>query len=114
MKNQSFYFFRIIICLFFFTLIPHYLTFYLELKKNDFVIAGLKGPNTEKNIHSTFDDSNDSFFPSNPLELMNVIRSIESMNDATTPSDAIDDALKAFDEQGEEEFYNDEKNLENY
>ncbi|WP_269622510.1 hypothetical protein [Prochlorococcus marinus] len=102
MNNQSLYFFRIIIWLFFFLVIPYYLTVYCGLKKNNFVIAGLKGPNTEKNIHSSFDDSNDSFFPTNPLELMNVIRSIESMNNATSPSDAIDDALKAFDEKGEE------------
>ena len=30
---------------------------------------------------------------------MNVLRSLESMNDSTPPSDAIDDALKAFERE---------------
>tara|TARA_B100001121_G_C18362597_1_gene467800 strand:- start:212 stop:499 length:288 start_codon:yes stop_codon:yes gene_type:complete len=36
-------------------------------------------------------------FPTNPFELVDIIRRINSMNDATKPSDAIDDALKSFD-----------------
>ena len=35
-------------------------------------------------------------FPTNPFELMEMIRRQNSMNDATNPSDAIDDALKSF------------------
>ena len=35
--------------------------------------------------------------PSNPFQLVEMIRRANSMNDATKPSDAIDDALKAFD-----------------
>ena len=35
--------------------------------------------------------------PSNPFEIVEMIRRANSMNDATKPSDAIDDALKAFD-----------------
>ena len=35
----------------------------------------------------------------NPMELMNIIRRASAMEDATSPSDAIDQALKAFDEQ---------------
>ena len=34
--------------------------------------------------------------PSNPFELVEMIRRANSMNDATNPSDAIDDALKSF------------------
>ena len=39
---------------------------------------------------------NSSFLPNNPFELVEMIRRQNSMNDATNPSDAIDDALKYF------------------
>ena len=42
----------------------------------------------------TEDDS--SVFPTNPFELVEMIRRQNSLNDATDPSDAIDDALKSF------------------
>ena len=42
----------------------------------------------------TQDDS--SFIPTNPFELVEMIRRQNMMNDATNPSDAIDDALKSF------------------
>ena len=42
----------------------------------------------------TGDDS--SVIPTNPFELVEMIRRQNSMNDATKPSDAIDDALKSF------------------
>ena len=42
----------------------------------------------------TRDDS--SVLPSNPFELVEMIRRHNSMSDATNPSDAIDDALKSF------------------
>ena len=35
--------------------------------------------------------------PTNPFELVEMIRRANSMNDATKPSDAIDDAIKSFD-----------------
>ena len=41
--------------------------------------------------------------PSNPFELVEMIRRANSMNDATKPSDAIDDALKSFDNIEERE-----------
>ena len=34
---------------------------------------------------------------SNPFQIVEMIRRANSMNDATNPSDAIDDALKSFD-----------------
>ena len=37
-----------------------------------------------------------SALPTNPFELVEMIRRQNSMNDATDPSDAIDDALKSF------------------
>ena len=45
---------------------------------------------------STKRDENSSVIPSNPFELVEMIRRQNSMNDATNPSDAIDDALKLF------------------
>ena len=42
----------------------------------------------------TKDDS--SVFPTNPFEIVEKIRRQNSLNDATDPSDAIDDALKSF------------------
>ena len=46
------------------------------------------------NSTKTEDDS--LAFPTNPFELVEMIRKQNSMNDATNPSDAIDDALKSF------------------
>ena len=63
------------------------------------MLADLAELDKERDIHSSFDESNDSFFPSNPMELMNVLRSFESLNDGTSPSDAIDAAIEAFESQ---------------
>ena len=45
---------------------------------------------------STKTDENSPGIPNNPFELVEMIRRQNSMNDATNPSDAIDDALKSF------------------
>ena len=45
---------------------------------------------------STNKDENSSVIQTNPFELVEMIRRQNSMNDATNPSDAIDDALKSF------------------
>ena len=45
---------------------------------------------------STKRDENSSVIPTNPFELVEMIRRNNSLNDATKPSDAIDDALKSF------------------
>ena len=45
---------------------------------------------------STKTEEDSSVIPSNPFELVEMIRRQSSMNDATNPSDAIDDALKSF------------------
>ena len=41
-------------------------------------------------------DEDSSAFPTNPFEIVEMIRRQNSMSDATNPSDAIDDALKSF------------------
>tara|TARA_S200000501_G_scaffold187111_1_gene175954 strand:+ start:301 stop:597 length:297 start_codon:yes stop_codon:yes gene_type:complete len=45
---------------------------------------------------STKLDPNGSSLPTNPFEMVDMIRRFNSMNDATKPSEAIDDALKSF------------------
>ena len=45
---------------------------------------------------STKNDDNSSAIPTNPFEIVEMIRRRNSLNDATNPSDAIDDALKSF------------------
>ena len=45
---------------------------------------------------STKTEEESSVLPTNPFEIVEMIRRQNSMNDATNPSDAIDDALKSF------------------
>ncbi len=53
---------------------------------------------------STKKDENSSAFPTNPFQIVEMIRRSNSLNDATKPSDAIDDALKSFNSlEGKEE-----------
>ena len=46
--------------------------------------------------NSTKPEDDSSALPTNPFEIVEMIRRQNSMNDATNPSDAIDDALKSF------------------
>ena len=50
----------------------------------------------ELEIDTSTKTEDDSSLPTNPFELVEMIRGHNSMNDATDPSDAIDDALKSF------------------
>ncbi len=45
---------------------------------------------------STKTDEDKSSFPTNPFEIVDMIRRYNSLNDATKPSDALDDALDSF------------------
>ena len=45
---------------------------------------------------STKIDNNTSAIPTNPFEIVEMIRRQNSLNDATKPTDAIDDALESF------------------
>ena len=45
---------------------------------------------------STKKDDSGSVIPTNPYEIVEMIRRQNSLNDATNPSDAIDDALESF------------------
>ena len=54
---------------------------------------------SEMEINRTINlDNEDNFdLPTNPFEIVDRLRRANSMNDATKPSDAIDDAIKSFD-----------------
>ena len=54
----------------------------------------------KRDIYSTFDseDQIDQGFPIDPFDLMNRLKQAEAMDDATTPSNALDEALNAFDQ----------------
>ena len=54
-------------------------------------------------MSESFDDPNKSGMPSGPLELMNVLRRARAMDEATTPSDALDEAIQAFESQDVED-----------
>ena len=45
---------------------------------------------------STKTEDESSVLPTNPFEIVEMIRRQNSMNDATNPSEAIDDALESF------------------
>ncbi len=73
------------------------------VSKNAFLRADSKDPAEDNNLHSSFEDENKTEFPTNPLELLRVLREIESINNRSSPSDAIEDALKAFESEGQQE-----------
>ena len=54
----------------------------------------------KRDIHSTFDmeDQKDQGLPIDPFDLMNRLKQAGAMDDATIPSDALDEALNAFNE----------------
>ena len=52
--------------------------------------------------NSTKLDTSSSDLPANPFEIVEMLRRANSMNEATKPSIAIDDALKLFNEIEEE------------
>jgi len=71
-----------------------FLTLLISLK-GDYINAGYLLEELEIDT-STKTEDDSSVLPTNPFELVEMIRRQNSMNDATDPSDAIDDALKAF------------------
>ena len=60
----------------------------------------------KRDIFSTFDteDQIDQGLPIDPFDLMNRLKQAGAMNNATTPSDALDEALNAFDQSDYENF----------
>ncbi len=58
----------------------------------------------ERDIYKSLEgeDSSNSELPTNPIELMRLLNKYSSMNDATPPSDAIDQALELFNNEFED------------
>ena len=66
----------------------------LSFLKSDYLNAEYLFEELEIDTSTKTEDGSD--LPTNPFELVEMIRRNNSMNDATDPSDAIDDALKSF------------------
>jgi len=71
-----------------------FLTFFIPLK-GDYLNAEYLFEELEIDT-STKTEDDSSALPTNPFELVEMIRRQNSMNDATDPTDAIDNALKSF------------------
>ena len=71
--------------------------------KSTFSIAEESYLNEIEIDSSTKLETNSSDLPTNPFEIVEMLRRANSMNDATKPSDAIDDALELFDKFEEKE-----------
>ena len=67
--------------------------------KGDYLNAGYLPEELEID-NSTKTEEDSSVLPTNPFEIVEMIRRYNSMNDATNPSDAIDDALKSYNSLG--------------
>ena len=66
---------------------------------NDLVFSSQENYFEEIELNNNTQDgfeSNNSI-PTNPFEIVDMLRKANSMNDATSPSDAVDEAIKTFD-----------------
>ena len=77
---------------------PIYLVFFLIsiiFFKGDFLKAEYLSDELQIDTSTKTEDDN-SALPTNPFEIVEMIRRYNSLNDATNPSDALDDAIKSF------------------
>ena len=72
--------------------LPNSLIIYQSLAQESYKLNEI-----EINRTSNFEGEGDLDLPTNPFEIVDRIRRATSMNEATKPSEAIDDALKTFD-----------------
>jgi hypothetical protein len=63
--------------------------------KGDFLNAEYLSEDYQIDTSTKIED-NSSAIPTNPFEIVEMIRRNNSLNDATSPSDALDDALESF------------------
>ena len=66
---------------------------------NDLVFSSQENYFEEIELNNNTKDGfeNNSSVPTNPFEIVDMLRRANSMNDATNPSDAIDEAIRSFD-----------------
>ena len=72
--------------------LPNFLIIYQSLAQESYKLNEI-----EINRTSNLEGEGDLDLPTNPFEIVDRIRRANSMNGATKPSDAIDDAIKSFD-----------------
>ena len=75
----------------------------LIISRTDFLHAGDTYLEEMEIDSSTKFNEKNSEIPTNPFEIVEMIRRANSLNDATIPADAIDDALKSFNKIDEKE-----------
>ena len=78
--------------LFYLLISPIFLISYQSIAQESYKLNEM-----EINRTTNLDDDDNPDFPTNPFKIVDMIRRANSMNDATKPSDAIDDAIKSFD-----------------
>ena len=79
-------------CLFYLFISPIFLIIDQSIAQESYKLNEM-----EINRTINLDDEDNLDFPTNPFEIVDRLRRANSMNDATKPSDAIDDAIKSFD-----------------
>tara|TARA_B100000963_G_scaffold336379_1_gene331361 strand:- start:274 stop:531 length:258 start_codon:yes stop_codon:yes gene_type:complete len=84
--------------LLFLIIYPNFLVSHKSLAQESYKLNEI-----EINKTINLDDEDSLDLPTNPFEIVDMIRRSNSMNDATNPSDAIDEAIKSFDMIKEEE-----------
>ena len=78
--------------LFYLLISPIFLISYQSIAQESYKLNEM-----EINRTINLDDEDNLGLPTNPFKIVDMIRRANSMNDATKPSDAIDDAIKSFD-----------------
>ena len=71
---------------------PNFLTIYKSFAQESYKLNEM-----EINRNINLEDENNRDFPTNPFEIVDRIMRSSSMDDATKPSEAIDEAIKSFD-----------------
>ena len=75
---------------------------FFQLKPSSAQETGLSDIPREREIHNTFSTNKDKgtiLEATNPIELINRLRDATALDNATSPSDAIDEALRALEPQ---------------
>ena len=77
--------------------LPHLITFLISLFFFQGNLLNAEYLSEQLQIEtSTKSDEDSSTIPTNPFEIVEMMRRYNSLNDATNPSDAIDNALESF------------------
>lgn len=74
-----------------------YISFFMIFTSSSYSEETYELKEMQINNSTKFDNTGSVNIPTNPFEVVDMIRRVNSMNDATKPSDAIDQALESFD-----------------